>query len=80
MERGEVHFTGGCVEGASSTQGRCWLCGMEYEEESCCGTTAWCACMALATEWREVSWKNVALLLAHWAALPYGYLFGRWYS
>lgn len=84
MRRGEVHFTGGCVEGASGTRGRCWLCGDEWEEENCCHTTAVCSCMALAESWRDISYKNVVLVLAYWAGMFPNFLWQffweRWYS
>lgn len=80
MERGEVRFHGGCVEGAAGSKGRCWLCGDEWNEENCCGETPYCVCMAIAESWRDVSYKNVVLLLTHWLSRPYGYFWERWFS
>jgi len=84
MKRGEVHLTGGCVEGASGMKGRCWLCGTEWEEENCCNTRAHCPCMALAEDWKCVTYKNIVLALCHWFAMPfnaaYEYFWVRWYS
>jgi hypothetical protein len=80
MKRGEWHFTGGCVEGANGSRGCCFLCGYDYEEENCCGSVAVCPCMALATSWEDVHYRNVILLITHWLGIPYGYFWERWYS
>lgn len=82
MKRGECHITGGCVEGASGSKGRCLLCGVEWEEENCCSTTAWCPCMALATAWDEVSYKNAVLYVCYLFSKlnPYNYFWEKWYS
>jgi hypothetical protein len=85
MRRGEVRFHGGCVPeaGSSGTMGRCWLCGDEWNEENCCNEIAVCSCMAIAEDWREISYKNIVLLLTSWLAIfarPYEYFWERWYS
>lgn len=84
MDRGEIRFNGGCVEGASGSEGRCWLCGDEWDEENCCQTTAYCSCMAVAQDWKDVSYKNVVLYLCHLAGLipnkVYEHFWTKWYS
>ena len=81
MKRGEVRFTRGCVHkaGTSGTKGRCWLCGTEWSEENCCGEYP-CMCHAMAEDWRQVSYRNVLMLLSFWLTRPYDYFYGKWYS
>ncbi len=84
MRRGEFHVTGGCdpEAGSSGTRGRCWLCGVEWEEENCCNTTAHCPCMALATGRDGVSYKNIVLYVCYLFGKlnPYEYFWEKWYS
>lgn len=80
MRRGEVKFASCGTEYCSGIEGRCLLCGWEYGECQCKSWCQDCPCYAKAETWRDISPKNVVMLLTNLLARPYGYFWQRWYS